>query len=112
MCYHHIHCTLQVVTTIEDPLGFSSILALWMSLNVTGVLVACRDAEISWRIPLLSYSDGLLFFSSDDRMADTLPICPIPSNSDIAGIGVRISTYLQACLALLIVISGCGPLIH
>ncbi|KAK0466967.1 uncharacterized protein EV420DRAFT_1506470 [Desarmillaria tabescens] len=33
-------------------------------------------------------------------MADALPICPIPSNSDIAGIGVRAATYLQACLAL------------
>ncbi|SJL04055.1 uncharacterized protein ARMOST_07413 [Armillaria ostoyae] len=39
-------------------------------------------------------------------MADVLPICLIPSNSDIAGIGVRVATYLQACLALFMVFSS------
>ncbi|PBK99732.1 hypothetical protein ARMGADRAFT_1059788 [Armillaria gallica] len=39
-------------------------------------------------------------------MADPLPICFIPSNSDIAGIGVRVATYLQACLALFMAFSS------
>ncbi|KAK0201197.1 hypothetical protein DFS33DRAFT_1115149 [Desarmillaria ectypa] len=39
-------------------------------------------------------------------MVDALPICPIPSNSDIAGIRVRVTTYLQACLALFMALSG------
>ncbi|KAG7445025.1 uncharacterized protein BT62DRAFT_995015 [Guyanagaster necrorhizus] len=33
-------------------------------------------------------------------MSNALQICRIPSNSDVAGIGVRAATYLQACLAL------------
>ncbi|KAK0501569.1 hypothetical protein EDD18DRAFT_1246822 [Armillaria luteobubalina] len=39
-------------------------------------------------------------------MAETLPTCLIPSNSDIAGIGVRVATYLQACLALFMAFSS------
>ena len=34
-------------------------------------------------------------------MTDQLPLCQIPGNSDIAGVGVRASVYTQACLAVL-----------
>ncbi|EEB93924.1 hypothetical protein MPER_07355, partial [Moniliophthora perniciosa FA553] len=31
-----------------------------------------------------------------------MDICLIPTNSDIAGLGVRVATYMQACVALLV----------